>query len=940
MLLTPNTRLGRYHIRTELGQGGMGEVYLAWDSQLERIVAIKILPAAVASDRERLRRFIQEAKAAAALNHPAIATIYEIGEADGTHFISMEYVDGQTLRHFIYSHQTELPQLIRYLQHAALGLTKAHASGIVHRDLKPDNIMITGEGHAKILDFGLAKLLEPPVSPQGDPEQASTVQIREHTQSGMIMGTVGYMSPEQARGQAVDQRSDIFSFGCILFEAATRHRPFEADSTIDTLHKIIHAPAPALKEYTPLAPAELQRIVRKCLAKDPEERYQSIKDVAIDLKELRREMAAEADMELSVQPPFAQPAVSSGGAARGSVEAGHQITEQAAATGETGKGHPTTSAEYLVGEIKRHKRGALVIAAVLILVLASISYAVYWYTNQSKTDLAATAFREMKLTRLTTTGKVYDAVISPDGKYVAYVERDGPQQSLWLRQVATSSTVQMVPPADTFYVGLTFSPDNNYIYYVTAKPHEDFGTEDFGTLCEIPVLGGAPRKLLAKIDSGVSFSPDGKRFAFIRSSEAKNESDLMIVNADGTGEQKIAQRQMKESFAFSPAWSPDGKVLACAAMVGASVNFLAIEVESGAMKPISEKKWTGIGGGLAWLKDASGLLMTSRDIASNKHQIWQISYPSGEARRITSDLNDYWNLSVSADSSALVSVQRNATSSLWIAPNGDAGRARQIAPGNSDGRSGLSWTPDNRLVYASEASGKSDLWIINADGTNQKQLTVGTGYNAFPAVSPDGRHVVFYSRHETNRNIWRIDIDGSNPKQLTMSNSATHPSLSPDGQWVIYESGEAGIFRLWKVSIDGSTTVQITEKGAGVPSVSPDGKQIACIYLSEPNSFKLTIISFESGQPLKVFDTPLENPSVNTSPIIHWTPDGRAISYRVTKGGVSNIWAQPVDGGAPKQLTDFKSEIIYGWGWSRDGKQLALSRGTETNDVVLISNSR
>src|SRR5437660_7489486 len=304
-MITAGIKLGRYEIRAKIGEGGMGEVYLAQDTKLDRKVALKILPAELASNRDRMERFIREAKAAAALSHPNIAQIFEIGEDTGTHFIAMEFIDGQTLREKIHRDRTELRKLLRFLQHAAEGLAKAHAAGIVHRDLKPDNLMITRDGHAKILDFGLAKLIERPPMSGGDSSEVATAVMPQHSTPGAIMGTVGYMSPEQAQGKtnAIDQRSDIFSFGCILFEAATGKKPFEGDSVVKSLHMVIYEPAPLLADLNPSAPAELQRIVRRCLAKYPDERYQSIKEVAIELKALRRVLESSVGIDTTVPPP-------------------------------------------------------------------------------------------------------------------------------------------------------------------------------------------------------------------------------------------------------------------------------------------------------------------------------------------------------------------------------------------------------------------------------------------------------------------------------------------------------------------------------------------------------------------------------------------------------------------------------------------------------------
>src|SRR5438105_4520471 len=308
MMLAIGTKLGRYEIRSQLGAGGMGEVYLAEDTQLHRKVALKVLPVEVASNQDRMRRFKQEATAAAALNHPNIAHIYEIGEGHGTHFIAMEFVDGFTLRQLIHGKQSELPKLLRCLQHAAEGLAKAHAAAIVHRDLKPDNIMVTRDGHAKILDFGLAKLVEPQSlsgrSATSDSEVATAI-IRQHSTPGAVLGTVGYMSPEQAQGKTgeIDQRSDIFSFGCILYEAVTGHKAFEGKDAIDSLNKIIREPVTPISNLNSAAPADLQRIVRRCLAKDPEDRYQTIKDVAIELRDVRRELQSNAGVDTTVPPP-------------------------------------------------------------------------------------------------------------------------------------------------------------------------------------------------------------------------------------------------------------------------------------------------------------------------------------------------------------------------------------------------------------------------------------------------------------------------------------------------------------------------------------------------------------------------------------------------------------------------------------------------------------
>src|ERR1043165_7137765 len=376
MTIAPNTKLGRYEIRAKIGEGGMGEVYLAEDTKLNRKVAIKILPAEVAADQDRMRRFVQEAKAAAALNHPNIAHIYEIGEADGLKFIAMEFIDGQTLRQLIHAGQTDQAKLLRYLQHAAEGLAKAHAAGIVHRDLKPDNVMITGDGHAKVLDFGLAKLVEPQRSSGTGSSDIATAILKQHSKPGMILGTVGYMSPEQAQGQLVDQRSDIFSFGCILFEAVTGQRAFEGKDVIDSLNKIIREPVRPISDLNPSAPTDLQRVVRRCLAKDPDERYQTIRDVAIELKEVRRELKGAAEVDTTVPPPSNKFGVSSSG--------GKVSSAQTSLPAASSRGTRASSAEYLVSGIKQHKLA--VVITVLVLVAGAIVF--FYFQHARNTEVA------------------------------------------------------------------------------------------------------------------------------------------------------------------------------------------------------------------------------------------------------------------------------------------------------------------------------------------------------------------------------------------------------------------------------------------------------------------------------------------------------------------------------------------------------------------------
>jgi serine/threonine-protein kinase len=367
--------LSHYRIISKIGAGGMGEVYLAEDTKLARKVALKLLLTEFVANQDRLRRFELEAKAAAALSHPNIAHIYEIGEADGTHYIAMEFVDGDSLTAKIRRDNSPLGLLLKYLSQVAEGLSKAHSAGIVHRDLKPDNIMITRDGYAKILDFGLAKLIETQSSSITSEDAATAVMAQQPLSvAGTVMGTVGYMSPEQAQGKSVDQRSDIFSFGCILYEAATGNRAFEGDSAIDTLHKIIYSTPTPVTDLNPALPADFQRIIRRCLAKEPDKRYQTMRDVVNDLEDLRREVDFDSEIGRSIPPQ----SVSTPGAPVSPATSSQRVT------GTSDVQTPSvSSAEYLVGKVNSHRLAATLISALILVVLAAGGYLAFSERGQS-----------------------------------------------------------------------------------------------------------------------------------------------------------------------------------------------------------------------------------------------------------------------------------------------------------------------------------------------------------------------------------------------------------------------------------------------------------------------------------------------------------------------------------------------------------------------------
>ncbi|HEY0378272.1 MAG TPA: protein kinase [Pyrinomonadaceae bacterium] len=942
MAIATGTSLGRYEIRTHIGAGGMGEVYLARDTTLDRVVALKILSSEIATDQQRMQRFVQEAKTASALNHPNILTIFEIGETAGAHFIATEYIDGVTLRRHMAGRRLKLSEALDIAAQIAAGLTAAHSAGIVHRDIKPENIMLRKDGYVKLLDFGLAKPTERQAS-LVDTEAQTKMLV--NTSPGMVMGTVSYMSPEQARGFQLDARTDIWSLGCVLYEMVAGRGPFAGQTTSDVIVAVLDREPPPLPGGPYETPSELQRILRKALRKDREERYQTVKDLLVDLRALKQEVDFEAKLETSVPPDARSLAAFNTISAQNSFEterAGAHTSHVPAARSTLASGQPAAR------PVKGEQFKQWTVLALVAVFAAAITGLVYMYLHQRANKRGPQALQPMKITRLTTTGKSTGAAISPDGKVVAYIVNDAGRRSLWVRQVATSRTFQIVEPAAVEYFGASLSPDGTYVYYITGAPNNPIRE-----LYQVSVLGGAPKKIMSDVDTPVTFSPDGKQLAFMRGEPTKAEYAIIIANSDGTQERRLTSAKSPK-FYEQLSWSPDGQRLAVSSgdsMDGKEMTVVEVSVADGSEKPLAQEKWPGVGQ-MAWLSDGSGLLVNAVDKDSRLSQIWHVTYPEGTARRVTNDLNNYTGVSVAAQTGDLVTVRFDQSTNIWVAPGlaanssaaqrasalrsdatpVDASRARQITSGAAKFYGGT-WTPDGRLVYSSDVSGNRDLWVMDADGSNQKQLTSDSASNFNPAVSPDGRYIVFVSdRKDGRHNIWRMDPDGANPKQLTSGNYDRNPSFSPDGKWVVFTSMGAANPNLWRVPIDGGEPVKLSDKFSVSPMVSPDGKLIACYYWDERAETQLVIalIPFEGGPPVKTFSLPAN--------YVRWTPDGTALTYVDSRSGVSNVWSQPVDGGEPVQLTNFKSDLIFAFEWSRDGRQLACARGIVTSDAVLFSN--
>lgn len=837
------------------------------------LVAVKVLREESTGDSGRVKRFLREAELASALNHPAIVTVFDagshvLGEGCCVSIVVMELVEGTTLREWGRDTR-DLSRIATLMASVADGLACAHAGGIVHRDFKPENVLVARGGLPKIVDFGVAKLTErlPGSSSASDTMPAATI------------GTPAYMAPEQVNGAEVDARTDVFAFGCVLYELFTGRSPFLRDTPVETMHAVLHDTPPAPRALRPDLPASLDRIVRRCLAPSPDERYQSVKDAALDLREFARGEAIDAAKKRRSWRSY-------GGVA-----------------------------------------AAVALALVIIVLIRNRG------VDSGRAFARPPSLAERSMVRLTNGGNVTCGAISPDGNVIAYTTDDGGAQTLWVKQIVTGTTVPVIPPERIYYQGIAVSPDGNYIYYSVSHPEE----RNVVDLMQVPLFGGERRRIVHDFDDWFAVSPDGKRVAFRRMNAADRIHRLFVADVE-TGEEQLILTRVFPNVIGALAWRPDGSRIT---FVDSSrrrnwkSTLSEINLSTHALSRIATPAdWSWIGP-LAWLPDRARIVLTVYQLQQTP-QIWLLDSRSGSGRKVTADISYYPSVSITADGQSLLATRGDSSSNIWTTSLQHPNVVRPLTKGfgNRYGGGGVRWMPYDRIVFTSVMGSHPPTLVTMPAGGGQPQPLVHGGAFWNPALSPDGKRLAFISDRSGAPEVWISSPNGSEPRQVTHDGVAAFPSWTPDGRSIVYVTLEPKQ-AICRIAAAGGDPELLVDRPANYPVVSPDGKWLLCRLRSQNGEsplWRTALLATGGHAAPRYFDVPRDG----SHPAAAWLPDGSGFAFVERTNGVSNIWLQPVDGSLPRQLTHFDSGEIENVDIDRNGR-IAFERTLVSSDLVAVS---
>lgn len=876
-LLQEGSELGPYRVLKLLGSGGMGQVYLALDTHLHRKVALKLFDSALTADPNLLRRFQQEARTASALNHPNILTILGFPEISGRQVLISEFIEGQTLRDAL-AQKLELPLVLEIISQVASALAAAHSAGVIHRDLKPSNIMIRPDGYVKVIDFGLAKLT------QRVPGDRSAFESA--TLPGVVLGTIGYMSPEQARGEEADERSDVWSLGVILYEMVARTRPFEGSTESHVIVAILDAaprPIPADQKI----PSELRAVIECALQKDRKARYQSAAEMLGDIERVRDALGVPG-RRTSIPIP------------------------------------------------KRRRTFYPALLAGIVMILAGVL--IWWWPLGGRWKILRPQWFEIATSRrLTFVGNLTLASISPDGEALAYVAGSSGREQLRLLNLKTNAERQL-PAVPDHYLGLTFSPDSRTLFYVLKNVQQERG--QLFSIRAGAIESEPPALVLEDLEGPITFSPDGSRFAFVRG-RADNGQDLnqILVGAESNARNatpivSVYGTQIHERLA----WSSNDKWLAAIGYPSrlnqiTRASLFLYEPTGKLIRTFAPSTFRKLQEPVS-LDGGSLLLFAGTPQGGEQDRLAQLFTPTGEIRQLGANLLGFQSLSVTSDSKAIAAVQLDERSSIWMADVNEMQSARKLTP-DSEKLSSLDWLGGDEIVFPSARTGNVNLMRLLPDGSISS-LGRKEGCLQEQPVSVPGSTAVVYASNCAHLgddfHIWSIAGPSAPPRALTSgSNYDYQPDVSPDGKWVYYTSWTSNIPSIWRVPLAGGAPSRVLQNQALMPVVSPDSTKLVCTVREDHGRWTVAIVSTQDGSVLQQLPRlPIQRP-------IRWSPDGMSLDFVNEDQTSWGIWRQPLPMGDRHVLLRVPEGTIPSFAWNRSGTKLAFIRARDQKDAVLFS---